>query len=177
MNKPSNNPGNNPAQEKSTEYLFSEITMDLTWNTDVGETMTGFFKRLKTERCLYGMRCSECQRVYLPPRPVCGDCWLEMNEWVALGNQGTIVGKTVCHYKILDSLTGEPRKTPFVLGLIQIDGAHTTLNHFVEAPDPALVSIGDRVEIVFRDALQGNVGDIVHFQWLGPQAKPGQRDE
>ena len=24
---------------------------------------------------------------------------------------------------------------------------------------------------VFRDALQGNVGDIVCFQWLGPQAE------
>jgi len=171
MSKPINNSG----QEKNAEYLCSGITMDLTWNTDVGETMTGFFQRLKSEQRLYGMRCSNCQRVYLPPRPVCGDCWREMNEWVALGSQGTIVGKTVCHYKILDSLTGKPRKTPFVLGLIQIDGAHTTLNHFVETPDPDQVSIGDRAKIVFRDVLQGNVGDIVCFQWLGPQAE--QRED
>lgn len=166
----------NIEKEKNTEYLCSRITMDLTWNLDVGATMTTFFQRLKTEQRLYGMRCSNCQRVYLPPRPVCGDCWRMMDDWVALGSQGMIVGKTVCHYKILDSLTGKPRKTPFVLGLIKIDGADTTLNHFVKSPDQSRVGIGDRVEIVFRDALQGNVGDILYFQWLEPQSTRHQQD-
>ncbi len=161
-------------QENNSEYLFSSITMDLSWNTDVGETMAGFFQRLKAERRLYGTRCSNCLRVYLPPRPVCGNCWQQMNDWVELGEQGTIVGKTVCYYEILDSMTGKPRTTPFVLGLIQIDGADTTLNHFVETPDPDHVSIGDRVETVLRDTLQGNVGDIVHFQWLGPPTTSSQ---
>ncbi len=148
-------------------YLHAEITMDLAWNIDVGSVMSEFFWRLKEERSLYGMHCSCCGRTYLPPRPVCGDCWRAMEEWVALGRQGTLIAKTVCHYKILDTVTGEPRRTPFVLGLIQLDGADTTLNHFVEAADPSQVRIGDRVEIVFRDTLQGNVGDIVHFRWLG----------
>lgn len=152
------------------DYLHSEITLDMSWDIDVGGVMSEFFRRLKAEQRLYGMRCSRCARTYLPPRPVCGDCWQEMGEWVALGRQGTLVAKTVCHYKILDSATGEPRRTPFVLGLIQLDGADTSLNHFVAAPDPGQVRIGDRVEIVFRDALQGNVGDIVHFQWLGGKA-------
>lgn len=158
------------------DYLFSEITMDLCWKVDVGLVMAGFFKRLKVERRLYGMCCGQCGRVYLPPRPVCGNCWQAMDAWVVLGCQGVVAAKTVCHYKILDSLTGEPRKTPFVLGLIQLDGADTTLNHFIEAPDPAAVRIGDRVEIVLRDTLEGNVGDIVHFKWLG-SAPCGQGEQ
>ncbi|MFQ5649559.1 MAG: Zn-ribbon domain-containing OB-fold protein [bacterium] len=151
----------------SDVYLFSEITMDLTWRVDPGQTMTLFFERLRREKTLYGIRCPGCHRVYLPPRPLCGICWLEMNEWVALGRTGTLVAKTVCHYKILNSETGQLRRTPFVLGLIQLDGADTTLNHFVEAESPAQVSIGDRVQIVFRAELQGNIGDIRHFKWLG----------
>lgn len=149
------------------EYLFTDITMDLTWQTDPGRVMNDFFARLKDEAVLYGMKCGCCGHVYLPPRPICGDCWAEMDDMVALGLEGTVVGKTICHYKILNSLTGKPRKTPFVLGLIQLDGADTTLNHFIEAPDPDQVKIGDRVRIVFRDELEGNVGDIVHFKWLG----------
>lgn len=149
------------------EYLFTDITMDLTWEMDAGRVMNVFFARLKDEAVLYGMKCAKCGRVYLPPRLICGDCWVEMDDMVALGLQGTIVGKTVCHYRILDSLSGKPRQTPFVLGLIQLDGADTALNHFIEAPDSDGVMIGDRAEIVFRRELQGNIGDILHFKWLG----------
>ena len=167
----------NRSNETKAEYLHSEITMDLSWNMVVGEIMSGFFERLKTEQSLYGMRCSSCGRVYLPPRLICGDCWLEMDDWVVLGQLGTIVGKTVCYYKVLDSNTGKPRPTPFALGLIQIDGADTSLNHFVEAPDPSSVEIGDRVEIVFKKPLQGTVGDIAHFKWLGPQRIQSKKGE
>ncbi len=150
----------------STAYLTADITMDLGWNVDIGPTMSEFFQRLKATRRLYGSRCDGCGRVYLPPRPVCGDCWLEMNEFVELGMLGTIVAKTICHYTILDSLTGKPRQTPFVLGLIQLDGADTTLNHFVEVDDPEWVAIGDRVEMILRETVEGNAGDILHFRWL-----------
>jgi len=154
------------------EYLHAEISMDLVWTLDIGEVMADFFQRLKIEQQLYGMRCSHCARTYLPPRPVCGNCWIEMTNWVALGRQGTLVAKTICHYNILDSRTGEPRKTPFMLGLIRLDGADTTLNHFIEAPDPIKVSIGDRVEILLRTPLEGSVGDILHFKWLDARANP-----
>ncbi len=163
-------------QNTDTEYLTAEIIMDLSWDVDIGQTMTDFFHRLKDEKCLYGSRCGSCDRVYLPPRPICGDCWVEMDEFVPLGLQGTIIGKTICYYKILDSLTGKPRKTPFVLGLIQLDGADTTLNHFVDVDDPAKVAIGDRVETIFREPLQGNVGDIIHFKWLPPSEEKGTED-
>ncbi|MFQ5606017.1 MAG: Zn-ribbon domain-containing OB-fold protein [bacterium] len=158
----------------SNEYLYSEITMDLTWRVEPGQIMATFFERLRREKTLCGIRCPSCKRVYLPPRPLCGNCWGEMNEWVALGHTGTLVAKTVCHYKILNSETGQPRKTPFVLGLIRLDGADTTLNHFIEADDPAQVEIGDRVQIVFRDELQGNIGDIRHFKWLGDHKYQGK---
>lgn len=152
-------------------YLYAEIGMDLAWQVDIGAVMADFFQRLKDEQTLYGMRCDQCSRTYLPPRLVCGNCWREMRHWVPLGRQGTLVAKTICHYKILDAQAGEPRKTPFVLGLIRLDGADTTLNHFVNAPDPAAVAIGDRVELVLREPTLGSTADMLHFRWLGAGAK------
>lgn len=162
---------NKHAKASNEEYLHSEIVMNLVWQVDIGKVMAGFFQRLKTEQRLYGMRCSHCGRTYLPPRPVCGNCWKEMEDWVPLGRQGTLIAKTIAHYRILDALTGEPRQTPFLLGLVQLDGADTTLNHFIEAPDPAKVRIGDRVEVVLRAAPEGNAGDILSFKWMDAGAR------
>lgn len=85
-------------------------------------------------------------------------------EWVPLGSCGTVVAKTVCHYSVLNAETGMPRPTPFVLALVRIDGADTTLNHFVEAKEIGNIRIGSRVELVLREQLQGNIGDIRYFQ-------------
>lgn len=157
---------NSSIEKNTNNFLYSEITMALSWEVVPGATMTEFFQKLKNEKTLYGMRCKKCNRVYLPPRPVCGNCFEKMKDWVPMGQQGTIMAKTICNYTILNSVTGEPRKTPFVLGLIRLDGADTTLNHFVETNNPNQVRIGDRVEIVFKGEMTGNIGDILHFRWI-----------
>ncbi len=157
----------NMESKKTTEYFHSEIMMDMTWNVDPGNIMSRFFDLLQQERRLYGVKCPECQRVYLPPRPVCGDCWVELNEWIPLENKGRIMAKTACYYTLLNNETGKPRPTPFVLALIQLNGADTTFNHFVETNDPALVEIGKEVEIVFQDNLKGDMRDIRYFRLSG----------
>ncbi|MCP4757186.1 MAG: Zn-ribbon domain-containing OB-fold protein [Proteobacteria bacterium] len=146
------------------EYFYSEIMMDMTWNVEPGAVMNRFFERLQQERRLYGVKCPKCRRVYLPPRLVCGDCWADMNEWVPLENKGRVMAKTACYYTLLNNETGERRQTPFVLALIQLDGADTTFNHFVETDDPELVEIGKEVEIVFQDKLNGDMSDIRYFK-------------
>ncbi len=148
------------------EYLFSEITMDLTWDIHPGAVMNRFFELLQEEKRLYGMYCPECKRVYLPPRPVCGNCWRELTDWVPLKNKGTIVAKTACYYTLLDNSTGIRKPTPFVLALIQLHGADTTFNHFIETDDPSEVEIGKEVEIVFRDKMEGNMEDIRFFRLI-----------
>ena len=113
------------------------------------------------------MKCPKCQRVYLPPRPACGNCWVEMDDWVPLENKCKIVAKAICHYTLLDNTTGIRKPTPFVLALIQLYGADTSFNHFVETDDPDLVQLGKEVEIVFREQLQGNMQDILYFKLTG----------
>lgn len=154
-------------RQEDREYFHSEIIMDMTWNIEPGAVMSRFFEHLQQERRLYGVKCPKCGRVYLPPRLVCGDCWVEMDEWVPLANTGRIMAKSACYYNLLNNETGMRRPTPFVLALIQLHGADTTFNHFIESDDPARVEIGKEVEIVFQEKLQGEMSDIRHFRLTG----------
>jgi len=156
------------SESKGTEeYIYSEIMMELTWKVHPSDIMNRFFELLQKEKRLYGIRCPDCRRVYLPPRLVCGNCWTEMNEWVALENKGKILARTTCYYTLINNDTGIRRPTPFVLALIRLNGADTTFNHFVETDDPSLVRLGKEVEIVFVDELKGDMSDIRFFRLSG----------
>src|SRR3989304_293179 len=93
-----------------------------------------FFQALKDDGVILALRCPACRRVYLPPRPVCGNCFRRMEEWVPVGPRGTLRAFTVVHFPFLDPTTGQPRAVPFGMGLIQLDGADTTLNNYLDEP-------------------------------------------
>ena len=137
--------------------------LDLTWRYASGEAMARFCAGLR-ERRLMALRCDGCGRRLLPPRPVCGDCRRELSEWVPVAYEGELVAWTVVHVPILDGRTGEPRPSPYGMGLIRLDGADTTLNHYLAEADPAALRIGLRVRAVWRPELRGAMDDILHFE-------------
>ncbi len=139
------------------------IAMDLTWRYASGAAMERFCSRLR-ERRIEAMRCGTCARRYLPPRPLCGDCNTRLTEWVPVEDTGTLEAWTVVHVPMLDGRTGEPRPTPYGMGLIKLDGADTTLNHFLSESDPGALRIGARVRAVWRDELRGAIDDICYFE-------------
>ena len=75
---------------------------------------------------------------------------------------------TVVHFPFLDPTTGQPRPVPFGMGLIQLDGADTTLNHYLDETDLGRLELGLRVEAVLREPRQGDMGDIRLFRVLRP---------
>jgi len=148
-----------------TEHLRVQIGMNLSWRYAKGRQFTHFFKTLREERRFLGLRCSECRRVYLPPRPTCGNCYAELTEWVKVQDTGTVRAFTVVYLPILDA-AGQPRSVPYGMALIQLDGADTTLNHYLAETDLSKLRIGLRVQAVWRRERQGNMGDILHFRVL-----------
>jgi uncharacterized OB-fold protein len=50
------------------------------------------------------------------------------------------------------------------MGLIRLDGADTTLNHYLVESDPAKLAIGQRVRAIWRDQRRGAMDDILHFE-------------
>jgi uncharacterized OB-fold protein len=144
------------------------IKMDLTWRYAKGRHFTHFFRALQQDRKILGMRCPQCRRVYLPPRPVCGLCYAELAEWVEVKDTGTVRAFTVVYLPIVDPTTGQPRPVPYGMALIQLDGADTTLNHYLTETDLSKLKIGLRVQAVWRSERQGNMGDILYFRVLEP---------
>ncbi len=148
------------------------ITMDLTWRYVASAPMSRFLDGLRHRR-IEAIRCAGCGRRYLPPRPFCGRCKQRMDEWVPVADTGVIVAWTVVHQRIIDGRTGEPRPSPYGMALIRLNGADTTLNHYLDRTDPAELAIGQRVRAVWRDELIGAMDDISHFEVLPePEVRP-----
>ncbi len=139
------------------------LEMDLTWRYAAGEPMTRFLAGV-AERRLEAVRCASCRRRYLPPRPFCGRCRVRMDEWVPVADSGTLTAWTVVHLPLLDGRTGELRPSPYGMGLIRLDGADTTLNHYVDADSLQHLTIGARAQAVWREERRGAMDDILHFR-------------
>lgn len=150
----------------ASEALEVSAPMDLGWRHCSGAAMERFLGGLR-ERRIEALRCSGCGRRYLPPRPLCGDCRLRLREWVAVADEGELAAWSVYRLPILDGRTGEPRPAPYGIGLVRLDGADTTLNHFLAETDPRRLRIGLRVRAVWRQELRGALDDILHFEAAG----------
>lgn len=146
-----------------TEPVTVSLHMDLSWKYASGKAMERFLKGLKEKR-IEALECENCGRRYLPPRPFCGNCHVRLGTWRNVDDRGVLVGWTVSNHPILDSRTGKKIPTPYGMGLIRLDGADTTVNHFLKESDPERLEIGQRVKAVWRDDLRGAMDDIKHFE-------------
>jgi len=84
-----------------------------------------------------------------------------MNDWVEVGNAGSLITYTVVRYPVPSI---QPQKPPFALGVIRLDGAQTGFPHLLGEIDLDKIRIGMRVQAVFQDVRQGNLLDIKYFK-------------
>ncbi|MBW2637625.1 MAG: Zn-ribbon domain-containing OB-fold protein [Deltaproteobacteria bacterium] len=152
--------------EQREELLSVPIDMNLEYRFPAGVHYGRFYREMKETGKIMGVRCPKCKRVLVPPRPVCGECYEKTGEWVAVGPKGTVMAYTSIYFPFIDGSTGKPRPLPYGAGLIQLDGAYSTINHFLEEGDPEKLYIGMRVEAVFKEKREGNIGDIICFKTI-----------
>lgn len=148
------------------ELIRVPILMDMPFRYAAGRYFSRFFWELKDNKRIMGIKCPQCGKVYLPPRPFCGECHRRMEEWTEVGPEGTLRGFTVVYFSFHDASLGGVRATPFGTGLIQLDGADTTLNHYLNESEVASLRIGMRVRPIFNENRKGNIGDILYFEVL-----------
>lgn len=148
-----------------SERISVAIEMAQSWRYSSGDAMDRFCTGLLEKR-IEALKCDGCGRRYLPPRPVCGNCHLPLSEWVPASDEGVLEAWTVVFLPFLDARTGEVREGPYGMGLIRLDGADTTLNHFLAENDPARLAVGMRVRAVWREELRGAMDDILNFEVL-----------
>ncbi|MBY9003701.1 MAG: hypothetical protein KGD73_06990 [Candidatus Lokiarchaeota archaeon] len=121
--------------------------------------MKPFLEKLK-EKKLIGNQCSSCNRVFYPPRQVCGKCLVKPDKWVDIRNTARVSTFAISYLK--DPETGEVQERPMVL--VHHDGADTTsiaeLNPEIDVKD---VYVGMPIIAHWRDETVGGLMDIEYY--------------
>ena len=151
---------------------------DLPYKWAIGKLAVKYFEELK-KRKIMGSKCQKCGKLYMPPRGVCADCFVEMtlDDMVEISRRGTLEGFTVVNYPFVDPNTGAMRPFPYGYVICKLDGADTYLMHFCDEKDYTKFRIGQRVEAVFcdelakdhesyRPELKGDIYDIAFIRLL-----------
>jgi uncharacterized protein len=133
----------------TAEYLYS-----------YGE-LSKFFKEVIQNKTLYATKCPKCNKVWMPPRGHCPDCYVNM-DWVPLSGKGTIESAAYCFHaqgvRVADAL-GD---LPFVLSIIKLDGTDTGFLHGVKPKEAKIggITVGTRVKVVFQEERTGTIADF-----------------
>lgn len=135
------------------------IKVPYTWAA--GEVASKFLIGLRDERKIYGLRCSKCGTVFVPPKKLCTRCFIPMSEWKEVSDEGVLETFTIVHY-------GEPSihpvKPPFAYGIIRLGGADTGLVHLIGEADLPSLKEGMKMKAVFREERRGSYLDIKYFK-------------
>ena len=112
-------------------------------------------------------RCTDCGRTRHPPGPVCPQCRSMESEWFRLPGTGTVFTFTVVRQAFIPALA---EKIPYVVMALDLDGAEGArmVSNLIDI-DPADVSIGMRVEVVWED-----MGPDLALPRFRPATDPGQ---
>jgi uncharacterized OB-fold protein len=145
-----------------SEPWIVEQQWNLTYRHSTDEVTATFFRALRDERKLLGIRCPKCERVLVPPRAFCDRDFCRTEGWVELGEEGTIELFTIVYQPV----KGLP-EPPYVVAYVRPDGADTALVNFLGGLDLSdrdavldRLAIGVRARIEFRDERVGRMTDF-----------------
>jgi len=153
----------NKTAENQRLTVKMETPMPYEWS--IGRYGSRFFQEIKEKSSFIGIRCPECDKVYVPPRRVCGPCFKELDELVPLPNRGKITAFSIVNYPFNDPNTGAQRPIPYTYGYIQIEGADNIFSHIINETDLDKIKVGMSVKAVFKekDQMEGHINDIKYF--------------
>ena len=129
----------------------------------IGVAYTRFLEELKNGKII-GRRCRECERILVPPRMFCEQCFRSTDEWIFVKNTGVINTFSLAY---IDADARRIKK-PIIVAVIDLDGASPGIGilHKLGNVDPEKIHIGMRVRAVWKPAKQreGSVTDIKYWE-------------
>ena len=127
-----------------------------------GAVGSRFLIDLRDKKKIMGTRCPTCNRVYVPARSICKDCFGQLDQWVEVSDKGTVLTYSIEY----EPKPIQPVDPPVIYGIIQLDGADTGLVHMLGEVDPEQLRVGMRVQAVFSDERVASIMDIKYFKPL-----------
>jgi len=145
------------------ETLIGEREFDSIFSYDAGVVRSKFLTEIRDNERIVGIRCPNCNRVYVPPRSTCVKCFTSLSDFVEVAKTGTLTTYSIVN----SSQSYYPSEPPFIYGVVQLDGADTGLVHLIGEVDPQKVRIGMRIRAVFKKERIGSILDIKYFKPIG----------
>lgn len=139
--------------------LKGQIAVPYTWS--VGETGSKFLISLRDDQKILGTKCSKCGTVYVPGRKNCGHCFIDLEDWVEVANEGVIQAYSIVHY----SHPVQPIEAPFAYALIKLEGADVGFLHLIKK-DLNKLKNGLKVKAKFKAERTGTILDIDSFELI-----------
>jgi uncharacterized protein len=155
----------NNKKKESGQFLSITRVVDAPYNYNAGYYVSKYLRELMQNKRIIGVKCPQCGKVYVPPRVVCGPCFVELKDFVDVSNKGTISAFSITRFPFTDPNTGEPKKVPFCGAFIKLDGTDTNIMHLLDETDEKKIKAGMRVQAVFNEERTGNhFTDIKYFR-------------
>ncbi len=144
----------------TTNCFVVEGKLALPYSYFAGRVGSKFLTTIRDEKKIMGIKCNRCSKVFVPPRQTCDVCMEDIRDnWVDVKNTGEVTNFTVVRYNDKHL----PKKAPYILAMIRLDGADTSLVHVVEGIEPEQAQIGMKVQAVFAKETTSTILDIDHF--------------
>ena len=124
--------------------------------------MKPFLDKLK-EKKLVGNQCSSCNRVFYPPRLVCGKCLVKPDKWVDIRDTAVVSTFAISYLK--DPETGEVQQRPMIL--VHHDGADTcSIAELAPDIDVKDTYVGMPIIAHWSEEREGGLMDIEYYDKL-----------
>jgi uncharacterized protein len=110
------------------------------------------FRQFLSEEKLMGCRCRGCGTVYLPPKPVCTDCFSQDLEWVAMSATGKLAAFTcIAIGPPAMQKEGFDRKNPYCSGVIELaDGVRVDARiQGIDPKNPEEIQVGMPMRVAY----------------------------
>jgi uncharacterized OB-fold protein len=148
----------------SDEIITRNYTADLKYSWSTGVAVTRFLQELKDGKII-GRKCNKCERVLVPPRMFCEDCFRTTDEWVYVKDTGTVNTYSIAHV----GTDASRLKEPLYVAVINIDGPTPGmgfLHYLGEIGSESKIKVGMKVQAVWKEANErkGSILDIKYFK-------------
>jgi uncharacterized OB-fold protein len=149
------------------EVVAVEHAVRAEYAWDAGVAIGHYLAGLREGRIL-GRSCRRCRRVLVPPRMFCEACFRPTNEWVDVGQTGTVATFSICHV----SWDMQPLDVPELPAVVHLDGASAGMGilHKLGNVRPEQVVMGMPVRAVWKPPAErtGSILDIRFWEPIDP---------
>ena len=155
------------AKEPTLEYIAIPVLARIDYRWAAGRIWSKAKKALRDDKRLLATQCPECKAIFIPPGPVCGECYVYAGDnWVELSQTGKLLNFTGPKaIPLFDPAFGKDMVDEYAHGTIELDGGGILNSYRIGEVDPDDLRLGMRLQAVWKE--EGRVGrldDLLYFK-------------